>query len=60
MWSLNSITIGYFTTAAMIRRLWSMNLLEPVMIERRKREVIDMVERTLFTTDARTTESTHE
>ena len=28
MWSLNSITIGYFTTAAMIRRLWSMNLLE--------------------------------
>jgi TetR/AcrR family transcriptional regulator len=60
MWSLNSITIGYFTTAAMIRRLWSMNLLEPAMIERRKREVIDMVERTLFTTDARTTESTHE
>lgn len=56
MWSLNSITIGYFTTAAMIRRLWSMNLLEPGMIERRKREVIDMVERTLFVTktDART------
>ena len=49
MWSLNSITIGYFTTAAMIRRLWSMNLLEPTMIDRRKREVIDMVERTLFT-----------
>ena len=48
MWSLNSITIGYFTTAAMIRRLWSMNLLEPAMIDRRKREVIDMVERTLF------------
>jgi TetR/AcrR family transcriptional regulator len=60
MWSLNSITIGYFTTAAMIRRLWSMNLLEPAMIERRKREVIDMVERTLFTADARTTESTRE
>jgi AcrR family transcriptional regulator len=53
MWSLNSITIGYFTTAAMIRRLWSMNLLEPAMIERRKREVIDMVERTLFTVDSR-------
>ncbi len=52
MWSLNSITIGYFTTAAMIRRLWSMNLLEPAMIERRKREVIDMVERTLFTSAA--------
>ena len=50
MWSLNSITIGYFTTAAMLRRLWGMNLLEPAMIERRKREVIDMVERTLFTT----------
>jgi TetR/AcrR family transcriptional regulator len=50
MWSLNSITIGYFTTAAMLRRLWNMNLLETAMIERRKREVIDMVERTLFTT----------
>ncbi len=60
MWSLNSITIGYFTTAAMIRRLWNMNLLEPAMIERRKREVIDMVERTLFTTDARTPENIHE
>jgi TetR/AcrR family transcriptional regulator len=57
MWSLNSITIGYFTTAAMIRRLWSMNLLEPAMIDRRKREVIDMVERTLFRTDAQTPES---
>ena len=54
MWSLNSITIGYFTTAAMVRRLWSMNLLEPAMIERRKREVIDMVERTLFTADTET------
>ena len=52
MWSLNSITLGYFTTAAQIRRLWNMNLLEPAMIERRKREVIDMVERTLFTTTA--------
>ena len=49
MWSLNSITLGYFTTAAQVRRLWSVNLLEPTMIERRKREVIDMVERTLFT-----------
>ena len=48
LWGLNSVTIGYFTTAAMIRRLWNMNLLEPAMIERRKREVIDMVERTLF------------
>jgi hypothetical protein len=41
----------------MIRRLWSMNLLEPVMIERRKREVIDMVERTLFTTQSPPTQS---
>ncbi len=46
--SLNSITIGYFTTAAMVRRLWGRNLLEPAVIERRKREVIDLVERTLF------------
>jgi TetR/AcrR family transcriptional regulator len=51
MWSLNSITLGYFTTAAQVRRLWSINLLEPAMIERRKREVIDMVERTLFITE---------
>ena len=34
----------------MVRRLWNKNLLEPAMIERRKREVIDMVERTLFVT----------
>jgi TetR/AcrR family transcriptional regulator len=46
--SLNSITIGYFGTAAMIKRLWNVNLLEPAIIERRKREVVDMVERTLF------------
>lgn len=46
--SLNSITIGFFTTAAMVRRLWNNNLLEPAVIERRKREVFDMVERTLF------------
>jgi hypothetical protein len=32
----------------MIRRLWNINLLEPAMIERRKRELIDMVERMLF------------
>ncbi len=60
MWSLNSITIGYFTTAAMIRRLWSMNLLEPAMIERRKREVIDMVERTLFTANPQTPQTSKE
>jgi TetR/AcrR family transcriptional regulator len=48
MWSLTSITIGYFTTAAMNRRLWNLNMLEPAMLERHKREVIDMVERTLF------------
>lgn len=48
MWGLNAITIGYFAIAAMIRRLWNINLLEPAMIERRKRELTDMVERTLF------------
>lgn len=48
MMSLNSLTLGYFTTAAMVRRLWNQNLLEPKVIERRKREVIGMVERTLF------------
>ena len=46
--SLNSLTVGYFTTAAMARRLWGMDLLEPATIERRKREVIDMIDRTLF------------
>jgi AcrR family transcriptional regulator len=46
--SLNAITIGFFTTAAMVRRLWNNNLLEPQVVERRKREVIDLVERTLF------------
>ncbi len=46
--SLNSITLGYFTTAAMVRRLWNRDLLEPAVIEHRKREVMDMVERTLF------------
>lgn len=46
--SINSITTGFFTAAAMVRRLWNQNLLEPAVIERRKREVIDMVERTLF------------
>jgi len=49
MWGLNAITIGYFAIAAMIRRLWNINLLEPAMIDRRKRELTDMVERTLFT-----------
>jgi TetR/AcrR family transcriptional regulator len=48
--SLNSITLAYFTTAAMVRRLWNINMLEPQLIEKRKREVIDMVERTLFVT----------
>jgi TetR/AcrR family transcriptional regulator len=46
--SLNSITIGYFTTAAMVRRLWGVNMLDAASIERRKHQVIDLVERTLF------------
>jgi len=48
MWSLQSITIGFFNTAAVLKRLWGVNLLEPETIERRKHEVIDMVSRTLF------------
>ncbi len=46
--SLISVTLGYFTTAAMVRRLWDRNLLEAPMIERRKHEVTDLVARTLF------------
>jgi len=46
--SLNSITTGYFATATVVKRLWNMNMLEPAMVELRKRQVIDMVERTLF------------
>ena len=59
MWGLNAITIGYFTIASMIRRLWDVNLLEPAMVERRKQELTDMVERTLFIGDggARSIES---
>jgi TetR/AcrR family transcriptional regulator len=52
MWSLQSITIGFFTTAAVLKRLWGVNLLEPTVIEQRKHEVIDMVERTLFADSA--------
>ena len=48
MLSLNSITLGYFTTAAMVRRLWNVNMLGQQAIEQRKREVIDMVTKTLF------------
>jgi AcrR family transcriptional regulator len=51
MWVLNAITLGYFTIASMIRRLWDIDLLEPAMIERRKQELIDLVERTLFIVD---------
>jgi TetR/AcrR family transcriptional regulator len=48
--SLHSITLGYFSTAAMVKRLWNINWLEKPLIERRKREVIDIVERILFVT----------
>jgi TetR/AcrR family transcriptional regulator len=48
--SLHSLTMGYLATAAAVRRLWSINWLEKSLVERRKREVIDMVERTLFVT----------
>ncbi len=46
--SLFAVTLGYFNTAAMVRRLWNMNLLGAQTIERRKREVTDLVARTLF------------
>src|SRR2546423_7702912 len=46
--SLISVTVGYFTTAAMCRRLWNLNLLELKTIESRKKEVMDLVAQTLF------------
>ncbi len=46
--TLNSVITGYFTTAAVVKRLWNVNMFDPRSIEQRKREVIDMVERTLF------------
>jgi len=49
--SLSSISLGYFTTAAMVKRLWNVNLLEPKAIERRKQEVLDLLEQTLFRRD---------
>jgi AcrR family transcriptional regulator len=52
--TLNSITTGYFGHAAVVKRLWNINLLESAMIERRKREVIDIVERLLFADAAAT------
>jgi TetR/AcrR family transcriptional regulator len=55
--SLSSITLGYFTTATMVKRLWNVNLLEPEAIETRKQEVLDLVARTLFRGD-QNTEST--
>jgi len=51
--TLNSIVTGYFTTAAVVKRLWNVNLFDPKSIEHRKREVIDMVERTLFVDGAK-------
>jgi AcrR family transcriptional regulator len=48
MTSLNSLILGYFTTAAMTRRLWNVNLLDREAIVSRKRHVIDLVEQTLF------------
>jgi AcrR family transcriptional regulator len=46
--SLTSVTLGYFTTAAVVRRLWNKNLLDAQTIEKRKHEVTDLVARTLF------------
>jgi AcrR family transcriptional regulator len=52
--TLNSVITGYFTTAAVVKRLWNVNMFDPRSIEQRKREVIDMVERTLFTASPET------
>lgn len=49
MLSLSSLILGYFATAAMVRRLWSVNLLEAAAIEQRKRHVLDLIEQALFT-----------
>ena len=53
MWGLNAITLGFFTITSMIRRLWNIDLLEAAMIDQRKHELIDLVERTRsrFTVD---------
>jgi TetR/AcrR family transcriptional regulator len=50
--SLNQIVSGYFTTAAMTRRLWNLNLLEAGAIESRKRHVLDLLRQTLFVSSA--------
>lgn len=50
--SLNQIVSGYFTTAAMTRRLWNLNLLEAGAIESRKRHVLDLLRQTLFASSA--------
>ena len=51
---LNSVITGSYTTAAVVKRLWNFNMFEPKSIERRKHEVLDMVERTLFADDSAT------
>jgi AcrR family transcriptional regulator len=50
--SLNQIVSGYFTTAAMTRRLWKIDLLQASAIEKRKRHVLDLVRQTLFVSGA--------
>jgi TetR/AcrR family transcriptional regulator len=50
--SLNQIVSGYFTTAAITRRLWNLNLLEASAIESRKRHVLDLLRQTLFASGA--------
>jgi len=51
--SLNSLILGYFTTATMARRLWNINLVDRASIASRKRHVIDLVEQTLFVREPR-------
>jgi TetR/AcrR family transcriptional regulator len=46
--TLNSIITGYYSTAAVVKRLYGVNMFDHESTEKRKREVFDIVERTLF------------
>ena len=50
--SMTSISLGYFMTASVTKRLWNTDMLEATMIARRKQQVLDLVERTLFVSSA--------
>jgi AcrR family transcriptional regulator len=48
MWSLDSLTLGFLATAAVNKKMFGLDLLSPEGVELRKREVLKVVERTLF------------